>query len=133
MKLHKFAKIPNVKKLVLGAITKNFEKFQSATNRLPNISDKTVPEHQLKVPEISIKINTGEFFISHTHQIAFITSHDQSYAICKEFSIQTYLDWGIGNIVYSRLIGILTSIIEIFRSFGREFILILIIGFFYIV
>jgi len=79
------------------------------------------------------KIYTGDFLVSNTHQIAFITSHDDSYSYGKVFSLQTYLHWGILNILRSKLNAIPISIIEILKSFGREFLIIPVISFLFVI
>ena len=73
-------------------------------------------------------IYTGRLFLSQTYVIAFVRSHDDIYSWGKDLSLGSYLHWGLANIVSSKLHAIVDNSVAVFRSFGREFIIIPILG-----
>jgi len=77
-------------------------------------------------------IYTGKLFVSQTFKIAFVTCHDDIYSYGKDLSLKSYLDWGIGNILISKIASVHNNVIEILKSFGRDLIAIPIICLFYV-
>jgi 4-amino-4-deoxy-L-arabinose transferase-like glycosyltransferase len=77
-------------------------------------------------------VYTGKLFVSKTFKIAFVTCHDDIYSYGKDLSLKSYLAWGIGNILLSKIASVQNNVIEILKSFGRDQIAIPIICLFYI-
>jgi len=77
-------------------------------------------------------IYTGKLFVSQTFKIAFVTCHDDIYSYAKDLSLKSYLDWGIGNILLSKIASVQNNVIEVLKSFGRDLIAVPIIGLFYV-
>jgi len=75
---------------------------------------------------------TGKPFVSETFKISLVTCHDDIYSYGKDLSLKSYLDWGIGNILLSKLASVQNNVIEILKSFGRDIIPIPIIVIFYV-
>jgi len=71
----------------------------------------------------------GKLFLSKTYKIAFVTTHDDIYSHAKNLSLTSYLSWGIGNIINSKMEAFWNNVIAIFQSFSRELVIIPILAF----
>jgi hypothetical protein len=73
---------------------------------------------------------TGSLFVSNSFKIAFATSYGDTFSAVRDLSLQSYLSWGLKNILLSKITIIPNNIIETFKAFGRDIIVIPVIGLF---
>lgn len=88
----------------------------------------------LLAPLLLYNLHTfGSLLPAGSARTAFLTSYEDIYSYAKEFSPRTYLEWGIGNILGSKLSAVFQSFISLREYLGLALWPAVLLGFYDII